>query len=132
MALIPASQAQHASNWRTYYEDQNILIKVQSQDCHLPSKGTDQKIIYLRFENKTNQIVDISFQRKVWYDGQCTGCNAAEQHYQLSLAPQQVLQGSCDDGPKDKRLAIFQASSDGVTSRQLTNYKLDQLQVSSG
>lgn len=117
-------------DWRSYYEDNNLTIEVHSVSCHLAARGTHQQILYIQYKNKTNTTIDVSFNRKVWYDDQCIGCNnEAESKFILTIPPLGNISGSCENGPKDKRLSIFQYSLDAVTDRRLTNFELSDIQV---
>lgn len=119
-----------AQDWSTYYEDDHIEIKISSQACHLPSRGTHQQVLYLSYRNKTQSTIELSFDRKVWYDGQCYGCTAgAEKEVLIELPPLAVEQASCSNGSKDKRLQIFQWSIEGGSKARLTNFELANIQV---
>ena len=127
---IPLFAQSSSSNWSTYYEDDQIEVKMSSQTCYLPSRGTHQQVLYLSYRNKTQSTLALSFKRKVWYDGQCYGCApAAENQVLIELAPFAQEQASCSDVPKDKRFQIFQWSIEGGSEAQLTNFELADIQT---
>jgi hypothetical protein len=130
ISSIPLFAQNSTPNWSTYYEDDQIEIQISSQACHLASRGTHQQVLYLSFRNKTQSTIELNYKRKVWYDGQCYGCDpGAEKEVSIQLQPLAQEQGSCTAGPKDKRFQIFQWSIEGGSDAQLTNFELADIQV---
>ena len=124
--LIPVRSQ---GSWANYYRSNELEINYHAGiECHDLTNGIHKKIVVLQFVNLTNQNLSISFNKQMWYNGRCIGCdNPAEQHFTVTLDPQQSLVGSCED-KQTKSLYIVDKMLNGGNS-MLTKFELANIHI---
>src|SRR5687767_9458060 len=125
-AFIHAAVSQET--WRNYYSSDEIKINYRSMECHDNINGIHKKLVLFQFVNLTERILSLSFDKQMWYNDRCIGCdNSPEQHFTMRLAPKQIIAGSCED-KKAKSLYIVEkmlnAQSSTLTKFDLTNISI--------
>lgn len=126
--LLPATCLLAQSDWVPYLEHEDYIIEYKLQECNRPEAGTYKEYYVLQFTNNTKTPLEISFNRAVWYNGECYGCeNGAENTKSLTIQPNSSIAGHCDT--KDKALIIFNQMLDGASSTRLEKFELRNIQV---
>lgn len=115
------------SLWIKYYEDDQIKIEYTNQRCTNNVKGTDIRYILLKFNNKTNHKLQVSFQKETWFDDICSNCesNSEEHNKVVLLNPNETLEGACDS---ENAFKIFYNMPSGHTKTILTKFELKNIQ----
>ena len=115
--------------WNKYYSSNEIQINYKGEECHDIANGTHKKLVLLQFVNRTSKTLSISFDKQIWYNGKCIGCdNSTEQHFTVMLMPGQTAAGTCED-KKAKSLYIVDRMLDSQ-SAALTKFELANINIS--
>lgn len=126
VALIGNTSAQDA--WKNYSRTAELEINYQYTECHDVPNGMHKSIVLLQFVNLTNKHLSVSYQKEMWYNDKCTGCdNSPEQLFGIRLAPNETKTGSCDD-KKTKALYIFDKMLD-VKASTLQKFELADIKI---
>ena len=114
--------------WTDYLNSEQLKISYKSFQCIDDINGTDHNYILLKFENKSNEKVSISYKQEVWYDNICANCESASvEHVKpIDLNPNEVIEGTCESNTKYK---IFQNMPSGLTKRALTKFELKDIRI---
>lgn len=128
LLLFPVMHAMAQADWTRYTETPEYAIDYKLMDCNQPENGVYKQYYILRFTNKGQKDIEISFNRAVWYNGKCSGCeNGQENTRTLLVLAQSSIQGDCDT--KDKTLFIFNKMLDNTTTTRLEKFELRNIQV---
>lgn len=119
--LLKAEQPKEAFN------NEQLSINYTYSNCHDNPNGIHQEKVLLSFQNKTNQTIEVSFDRNLWYDDVALNTSNIEKRFTVVLAPNQQVTGECST--KDKALSIFSKHLD-IKGRQLTKFALDNVSIS--
>lgn len=130
LLFVSAFIASRGQGWTNYYSSREVEINYKSEDCHDVANGVHKKIVILQFVNLSNKKLSVSFNKQMWYNGKCTGCDhPPEQHFIVTLSPQQTLTGSCAD-KQDKSLYVVDRMLNRAGTTALTKFELSNIQVS--
>ena len=112
--------------WQEYHTSEELNIHFKSFQCIDEINGTDHNYILLRFENKTNEKLSISYKQDLWYDDVCVNCESTSQEHikTIVLNPKEVIEGACFNNSAFK---IFQNMPSGLTKRSLTKFELNDI-----
>lgn len=110
------------------YTSNKISITATKTGCNDIKNGTHKEYVFLTFQNKTSNTVEVTFLTEVYYDNKCYSCNNEEEFTQkIILKPNEVISGSCDN--KSVSNSIFSKMLDGVSNSKLTNYSIKNVSV---
>ena len=120
------SHTHEPNNWTDYHNSEQLQISYKSFQCIDEINGTDHNYILLRFENKTNEKISVSYKQELWYDNICANCesNSVEHIKTIVLLPNEVIEGDCLSNSNYK---IFQNMPSGLTKRSLTKFELKDI-----
>jgi len=112
-----------------YFENNQIRITQQIEECHDEANGTHRQYIFLQFENLTDKSIAVSFKKELWYNEQCTTCekNSAEHLMNISLASKETKVGNCEK--RETAYSVFSKMLDKTTNSALTKFELKNIQV---
>ena len=98
-----------SQNWKSIKEDDSYKIEKQHVICK-SNQGFDYEYVLLKYTNKTNQKIDLSYNLEVWYETVCEGCEDpdAKGLKTISIPAKSSIIGSCDSRSTD--LKIFDHS----------------------
>jgi hypothetical protein len=129
-AIVSAFVSVKAQSWTNYHSSREVEINYQKAECHDIANGVHKQVMLLQFVNLTNKKLSVSFNKQMWYNGKCTGCdNPPEQHFTITLNPQQTLAGSCAD-KRDKSLYVVNKMLNRTSTSALTKFELSNIQIS--
>ena len=112
--------------WQNYYRSKDLEINYKRTECHDPANGIHKKIVVFQFVNLTGKMLSVAFERQMWYNGKCTGCDHSPEHQSgIRLAPHQTAEGSCEN--KTKSLYIIDQMKGG--SSTLTKFELANIKI---
>ncbi|OFZ65537.1 MAG: hypothetical protein A3D92_25185 [Bacteroidetes bacterium RIFCSPHIGHO2_02_FULL_44_7] len=118
------------TDWVSYLDYPDFKIEFKFSACDPPS-GLDNESVLFRFTNKTNESMSLHWHLLLSYDEVCRTCAYPEEYgYELSLDPNQVLEGDCaSEG--NYRLKVFSKFIDAFHAKgaQLTDFKLADFTV---
>ena len=118
--------AQNADQWETYFENDHVRISYQLADDVRPADGINNKVYLLRYENLTDQKLDVSFKRVTWYGDTCNGCgsDSDEFNYTVTIKPNAIA--AKGPGDRDKAYFIFHSRASG-SGPTLSKFELQQI-----
>lgn len=110
------------------FSDSKISIKATTVGCNDIKNGTNKEYVFLTFENKTSNKLEVTFLTEVYYDNKCYSCNnEAEFTQTIVLNPNEVIGGDCTN--KSVSNSIFSKMLDGVSNSKLTSYSIKNVVV---
>lgn len=116
------------SGWREYFQNDQVKIETNTQTCSNAQAGTSNNYILLRISNKTNQEVEVSFFKELWYNDVCSNCNGGDEaKTSIVLKANETVEGSCTSGLKE--LKIFHSMPNG-SKRTLNKFDIKNVTVS--
>ena len=118
------------SDWQLYFDNQEIKIEYKFVDCD-PVSGMDNESVLLRFTNNSSNKLLVSWHLHLSYDGTCRTCDYPEEYgYEMSIEPNEVIEGDCDD-EEGYKVKIFSKFIDENYSKgaQLTAFQLANLEI---
>lgn len=115
-------------SWQNYFSSTDLEINYKKAECHDPANGIHKSLVLLQYVNHGAKPVSVTFNRQVWYNGKCSGCDQKpEDYYSVKLDANQTISGSCDNR-HSKALFIFDKMLD-VDSRSLTKFELVDIKI---
>jgi len=126
MLFVYSTNAQENENWIQYKKIDGIQINYKYIECNNPSQGTYKEYIVFKFFNTTDEIVNVSFNTSLWYDGQNKTSDSKENLRELRIEPKQVFETSCD---KNKEYNIFSKFLN-YKKAELTKFELTGIKIS--
>lgn len=108
------------NNWVPYYENEQIQVELQQSRRQDVANGIDNNYLLIRITNKTQQAVDVHFQKQLSYNLQPVTTDAITP---IRLAPGEILTGSTQP-ESNKALRIFVNQNNGFNKNVLTDYAL--------
>lgn len=124
--LLSVTWQVNAQNWKSYYEDSQILIEIGQIDHDSPSDGIKHERLVFKYTNKTDQEITLSFQRKLAYNGQQLA-EARDRSYSLLIEPKSSR--SYEENNRDKAFYIFYRDLKGTIKKVLSNYELSNIKT---
>ena len=117
-----------SNNWEIVYQSSALNIYSNYTECHDVANGIHKEKVLLKFENLTNQDLELSYSREMWYDDRCLGCeeNASEYTYTINLSPYESKAGDC--ATKDKTWYIFSKFLNRKTA-ELSRFEIKDVNI---
>lgn len=120
------------TKWSTYIDLQNLKVEYKFVNCD-PSMGFDQELLILRFTNKSDEGLAVSWHAQQYYGGNCKTCDSPDEYgFSINLAPDDTQEGSCEL-ESARELIIFSKFTDinyHGDATPLTSFQLNALIVS--
>jgi len=116
--------------WQNRYRSADLEINYLSTQCHDEVNNVHKQIIVLQFVNLTDNQLTVNYDKQMWFDGKCTGCDRSPEHqFTIKLEPRQTIAGSCEN--RNKALHVV-AKMLNVKSTVLTKFEIADIKVSKG
>lgn len=117
-----------SEDWKPFMSMDGVQIDYCMRVCN-PDGKRDKNLLLFKISNQTTQNKTISWTTKMWRNDQCANCttiNSPEFSHQLSLGPNEVIEGtgSLDE---DRALHVFGnfiKLVPGMSEQRLTNVEL--------
>ena len=87
--------AQDATDWTPYFSNEELSITVRYEDCHYPEKGVDNRYLFLKLENLTNQTITVNYNLDRSYNGK--ELNPDIKLFEFSIPANSLINGQCTD-----------------------------------
>lgn len=128
ICLLLLSSHQFPAEWNTVFENEDVKIEYQTQNCDDLVNDIRNNYNILKVTNKTDKEVQLSFLRKAWYNTKCYGCDNQEEHtVRITLQPRQVVSGSCTR--EISGLQIYHSNNSGLIE-PLERFELTSIKTS--
>ena len=114
------------SIWKTEYKDEFVLIQSKTTVYDNPSDGIKHERIVFKYTNLTKQDISISFNRNLFYNGVCYGCNQPERRYTVQLKATEVKEYSSKN--TESEYFIFSKDLQGFITKTLDSFHIVNLE----
>jgi hypothetical protein len=108
--------------WKTEYADNRVLIESGIAIYSGKNNGITHERIVFRYTNRSAENIQLSFGRKMIYNGVCSGCDKAEKRFVVALGPGETKEYS--EQNRDKTYYIFSKDL-----KQLIKPTLDSFEI---
>ena len=126
-AILFASNAK-AQEWQTYYEGQGITIQYRPAEIDDAQLGINHKRIVFRYENKTNQEVQLNFSRLITYSDSEIAAKPQEKRYSVSLSANSSIEYN-QANSMDKTFYLFAQDKKNTIKRSLINFDIKDVTI---
>lgn len=86
--------------WTTVSATKDYKLSYTYTDCSIPKEGLFAEYVLLRFQNMTNETIELSWFNDTYYDGECTNCDHSKRDTKrtIILKPGEIREGKCGIG----------------------------------
>lgn len=116
-----------SASWQPYKSTQEVDVFVRTEQCHDEVNGMHREYLLLKFVNKTDRDVQVSWQQENYYGNACSTCGKDEYKYSIKLTGQQIMEGTCADNSRE--LKVFVKHLDLKNDRTLSKFELGNFTV---
>jgi hypothetical protein len=114
-------------SWKTEYEDNQVRIESGMVVYSGKNNAITHERIVFRYTNRTSKNIQLSFARKMTYDGVCYGCSASDKRFLVDLKPGETKEYS--EQNKDKTYYIFSKDLKKTIRRSLDSFELTNIET---
>lgn len=116
-----------AQEWQTYYDEGGIAIQYQLTEINDPQLGIHHARIVFRYENKTNQAVQLSFNRMITYSDSETA-KPQEKTFTVSIPANSSIEYNSSNS-KDKTFYLFAQDKKNTIKRSLVSFDIKNVTI---
>ena len=109
-------------DWQVYKSTPEADVYFRNEACHDEANGIHREYVLLKFVNKTDHKLKLSWQLERYEAGTCTTCNKNEYAYSLTMEPHQTLEADC--ASKDRELKVFVKHLDLPNPKAFSKFEL--------
>lgn len=125
--LFASSQEASIDSYREITSENGVTVYVGKGTYTVNSNNTSHIRYFLKYENTTNQKVEISFNKEIHYGETCYGCNSTNEEQQFSVVIPANTTYSFDANHSDKRYYIFKKDNNGWITNELTDFSIKNI-----
>lgn len=125
IAAFHSTFAQQATDWSTYYENDQVRISIKNSDCDYPEKGVHNRYLFLKLENLTTNTVAVSYNLNRSYNGK--ELSADKSNFEFNVNAQSAISAKCAD-LKDG-LHLFSSMLNVEATSKLSGFELANLMI---
>lgn len=108
--------------WKTEYSDSRVRIESSLITFDNSKEGIKHERIVFRYTNLSTQNLTVSFDRTLYYNGVCYGCEHPDKRFSVTLAPGETKAYS--DVNRDKTYFIFSRDLNQTITKTLDRFQL--------
>lgn len=116
-----------SQDWMESYGDENILIEYSNFDYTSPSDGIEHTRIIFRYTNRTNEVIDLNFSRKLSYDLQPLE-DSPERVIEVNIPANSMVEYDIIKA-NDKTFYIFSKDKKGTIKKRLTSFEIVNVEI---
>lgn len=120
-------QAQ-VTDWKQYKSLPELDVMYKTEEVHDQANDIHQEYIVLKFINKSNDKLLITWNTERYQGAKCTTCGNDEYKYSLVLEPMQSIEGA--NATSAQKLKIFVKHLNLPNNNPFTKFELGGLKVS--
>ncbi len=124
--LLFASSSK-AQEWQTYYEDQGVTIQYKPAEINDPQLGIHHARIVFRYENKTNNEVQLNFNRLITYSDS-EMAKPQEKGFSVSIPANSTIEYN-QANANDKTFYLFAQDKKNTIKRSLINFDIKDVTI---
>lgn len=114
-----------AADWQIYFENTQLTIYKQTVECHDESKGLYQEKVFFKFENKSSENINVSFDKITVFS--TSKATSDQVTYSVTLGNKESKEGSC--GIKDKSLVTFSRFLNKPAVARLQSVEISNIKI---
>ena len=118
------------TEWKLYKEVDGLQIFFKFEERHDLKHGIHKEYLLIRFNNTTNNNLEINWKDEIWYDEKCVSCQSSNNEFnkKITINSGQSFEGDCNANilPELKIHSKFL----NYDLEELTNYEMTDLKVS--
>lgn len=114
------------SSWKIEYQDEQIKIESKTINYESIKDGIKHERVVFKYTNLTNNMINISFNRNLIYNGVCYGCEKNDKKFLIKLNPNETKEFS--EINKDKTFYIFSKDFKGTIKKTLDSFQLTNIE----
>lgn len=119
-------QTAEIGDYSALFSENNVALSVA--EGTFSESGKTHIRYFFKYENHTNEAVELSFQKELHYGDDCYGCNGEDEFtYSVKIPPNSTL--VFDDDHKSKAFYIFVKDKEGWIQRQLTDFEIKNIKI---
>ncbi len=102
LSLSAQIKIEPSQDWHLTYENEQIQLLAQYEDCEIPQEGYYQQYILLKFINKSDEAIKVSWFNDTYYPNTgCSNCDheRSDRMRTITLAAKSSQEGVCGLGP---------------------------------
>jgi len=122
-------QAFTGAEWKSYKSTSSVDVFYRTEECHDVANGFHREYILLKFVNKTDKALYLTWQLERYENNACVTCGKAEYKYSYVVPAGKSVEGTC--GSDSKQLIIFSKHLDLPNHSTLTKFELGNFMASS-
>ena len=126
--LFLASVTLHAqSSWLNKFENEKIAVNYKKEACNDVLNGIYKENVLLQLVNKTNEKLEFTFKKELWYNNVCSNCNSNSKEHIVTvvLNPNENTSASCSE---NKQLSIFSRMLN-LKKSELTKFEIKDIVI---
>jgi hypothetical protein len=116
----------YGQNWQPYFENPEVRIEISEYNWKDLKFGKDHERFIFRYTNLTDENIQISFQRRLVFNGENEVFQEVE--YKIDLAPKEERSYFSDE--QDKTYYLFRKDNHGMIKQVLTDFELRNFKIS--
>lgn len=117
----------NVSGWQTYKTLPQVDIMYKMEQCHDEVNGMHREYAILKFVNKTNNKLKLTWNLERYEGTSCSTCGKDEYNYSLELNPNETIEGNCVT--QDRLTTVFVKHLDLPNHTTFTKFELGNLTV---
>lgn len=123
-AILFASNSK-AQEWQTYYEGEGVVIQYRPAEINDTQLGINHTRIIFRYENKTNNSVQLNFKRLITYSDNETA-KPQEKEFSVSIPANSSVEYN-QSNSTDKTFYLFVQDKKNTIKRSLINFDIKDI-----
>lgn len=116
-----------AQEWQTYYEGQGVTIQYRPVEINDPQLGIHHARIAFRYENKTNNGIQLNFNRLITYSDSETA-KPQEKGFSISIPANSSIEYN-QANSTDKTFYLFAQDKKNTIKRSLINFDIKDVTI---
>ena len=125
MASFHSVFSQDANSWSTYFENGQLRISVKKSDCDYPEKGINNRYLFLKLENLTDNAVSVSYDLNRSYNGK--EITPDRNGFEFNIPANGLIEATCDHLTNGLHIYVKILSVEAKSS--LTGFEVSDLVI---
>jgi hypothetical protein len=110
------------NTWKKEYKDEQVLIESTVIVYDDVAAGLKQERVVFKYTNLTSGTLTVSFDRTLYYNGVCYGCDHKDKKYKITLGPLEAKEYSKEN--QDKTYFIFSKDLNNTITKKLESFQI--------
>jgi hypothetical protein len=117
------SQTTIIENYTEVFKNNLVKVSVAEGEFKNESRNLSHSRYFIKYENLTDQEIEVTILKELHYGDRCYGCNDNEESYKTVTIPANSSL-FYDENNTDKRFYFFVKDNNGFIKSQLTDFTI--------